>query len=162
MALFNRFKKDIPTIADDLIVAPADGVMFDIEKVSDPVFAKKTMGDGVAFKFYGNKVDVCAPANGELTAMFPTGHAFGITMKNGVEVLVHIGIDTVEANGKGFKAHKKRGALIKAGEPIVSVNFDELSKTYDMSTMLIITNAMGQNIHFTVAGEVKKGQPVIQ
>lgn len=152
--LFQKSKRELPDISDDIIVAPAGGEMFDIRKVADSVFAGKTMGDGVAFQFSGNKVDICAPANGELSMIFPTGHAFGITMNSDVEILVHIGIETVEAKGKGFKIHKKCGSDVKAGEPIVTVKFDDLKKKYDMSTMLIITNAAEKNIVFSQNGAI--------
>lgn len=152
--LFQKSKRELPDISDDIIVAPAGGEMFDIRKVADPMFAGKTMGDGVAFQFSGNKVDICAPANGELSMIFPTGHAFGITMNSGVEILVHIGIETVEAKGKGFKIHKKCGSDVKAGEPIVTVKFDDLKKKYDMSTMLIITNTAEKNIVFSPNGTI--------
>ena len=78
---------------EDGIVALAKARMFPIEEVKDQVFSQKLMGDGVAFELEEDQV--CAPVSGELTAMFETGHAFGILTKDGMEVLVHIGIDTV-------------------------------------------------------------------
>jgi len=105
---------------------------------------------------------ICAPANGNLTVLFPTGHAFGVTMKNGVELLVHIGINTVEANGDGFKVlNFKQGDEVKAGDPIVTVDFKKLGAKYDMSTMLIVTNANGQTITFRQPGDVKRGESVL-
>ena len=102
MGLFDFLKKkeeepvNTISVADDVIVAPADGEQIDIATVSDPVFAEKMMGDGVAFKFPLEKVAVCVPANGTLSVLFPTGHAFDVTMNNGVEVLVHIGTEELE------------------------------------------------------------------
>ena len=151
------------TVDDEAIVALADGKIFDITEVSDPVFAQKMMGDGIAFKFEGNKTVLCAPANGTLTVLFPTGHAFGITANNGVEILVHCGIDTVNANGDGFKLQsKKQGDTVKAGDPIVRVDLKKLSANYDMSTMLIVTNANGKEISFVEPKEVKRGESVIK
>ena len=116
-------------------VAPADGIMFAIDEVSDPMFAQKLLGDGVAFKYEGDSVTVCAPAGGTLSALFPTGHAFGVTTPDGVELLVHIGIDTVSANGEGFKAlGKNQGDQVKAGDPIVEVDLKKLAEKFDMST----------------------------
>ncbi|MBR2546384.1 MAG: PTS glucose transporter subunit IIA, partial [Erysipelotrichaceae bacterium] len=119
MGLFDFLKKkevkeDVAlepvTVDDEAVVALADGKVFDIVEVADPVFSQKMMGDGVAFSFTGDKTVLCAPANGTLTVLFPTGHAFGITANNGVEILVHCGIDTVNANGDGFKLlGKKQG-----------------------------------------------------
>lgn len=146
-------------INDDEIIAPADGELIDIHTVKDPVFAQEIMGKGVAFRYFSKKIIMCSPANGTLTAFFPTGHAYGITMKNGTEILVHCGIETVRANGKGFRLFgKKQYDRVKAGEPVVEVNIEELSKNYDMSTMLIIVNANGQRIDFIEPQLVKRGQ----
>ncbi|MBQ9327745.1 MAG: PTS glucose transporter subunit IIA [Solobacterium sp.] len=160
-------KKDEPantiSVGDDVIVAPADGEQIDISTVSDPVFAEKMMGDGVAFKFPLSKVTVCAPANGTLSVLFPTGHAFGVTMNNGVEVLVHIGIETVNAKGDGFKlCGKKQGDVVRAGDPIVTADFEKLAKTYDVSTMLIITDPKDKTITFKAPGAVTKGQQIVE
>ncbi|MBQ1341064.1 MAG: PTS glucose transporter subunit IIA, partial [Erysipelotrichaceae bacterium] len=76
---------------------------------------------------------------------------------------VHCGIDTVNANGDGFKLQgKKQGDVVKAGDPIVRVDLKKLSANYDMSTMLIITNANGKEIAFVEPKEVKRGEPVIK
>ncbi|NCB32634.1 MAG: PTS glucose transporter subunit IIA, partial [Erysipelotrichia bacterium] len=85
--LFGNNEPKLPPLdADDSsIVAPADGELIDVTKVSDPVFAEKMMGDSIAFAYDTDKTVICAPANGTLTVLFPTGHAFGITMKNGIE-----------------------------------------------------------------------------
>ena len=169
MGIFDFFKKteDEPEntihVSDDMIIAPADGEQIDISTVSDPVFAEKMMGDGVAFRYPEEKVTICSPLNGTLTVLFPTGHAFGVTMKNGVEVLVHIGIETVNAKGDGFTLHhKKQGDAVKAGDPIVTVDFAKLAKTYDVSTMLIITDPKDQVFHFKGPGPVRKGDPIIE
>ena len=167
MGLFDFLKKQEPvpensiSVADNVIIAPADGEQIDISTVSDPVFAEKMMGDGIAFKFPEKKVTLCAPCNGTLAVLFPTGHAFGITMNNGVEVLVHIGIETVNAKGDGFKlANKKQGDSVKAGDPIVTADFEKLAKTYDCATMLIITDPKDQTITFKEPGAVKLGDQV--
>ena len=84
-------------------------------------------------------------------------------MNNGVEILVHIGVNTVNANGKGFTLFsKKQGDRVKAGEPIVKVNIKELKKSYEMSTMLIITNANNQVIEFIKPQQVTKSQKIIE
>lgn len=150
------------SVADDAIVAPADGELIDVSTVSDPMFAEKVMGDSVAFKYTGDKVTVCAPANGTISVIFPTGHAFGIAMKNGVELLIHIGVNTVETNGDGFRLLGKNPEdTVKAGDPIVEVDLKKLSPKYDMSTMLIVTEANGQEITFQEPGMVTRGQKII-
>ena len=85
-----------------------------------------------------------------------------MTANNGVEVLIHCGIDTVNANGDGFKLlGKKQGDAVKAGDPIVEADIKKLSKNYDMSTMLIITNANDKEIEFIEPQNVTRGQSVI-
>lgn len=148
--------------SDGLLKAPADAEMLDISTVNDPVFAGKMMGDGVAFRINEDKCIICSPADGTLSVLFPTGHAFGVTLKNGMEVLVHIGIDTVKENGNGFRLFDKiQGSNVKAGEPIVEVDFGQLRHKYDMTVMLIVTNAANNPIVFLQPGSVKKGESII-
>ena len=171
MGLFDKlFKKEeeislpaLENVADEDIVALADGEIIDIATVSDPVFAQQMMGKSTAFKYSAGKVVLCSPANGTLGVLFPTGHAYGILMNNGVELLVHCGVDTVNAKGDGFRLlGKKQGDAVKAGDPIVEVDVAKLSKTYDMSTMLIITNANGLELDFVDPQPVTRGQSVIR
>ena len=168
MGLFDSFKKKEAVLepvnaSDTDIVALADGELIDVTTVSDPMFAEKMMGDSVAFTYTGSKVTICSPANGILSAVFPTGHAFGVTMNNGVELLVHIGIDTVNAKGNGFRLlGKKQDDPVKAGDPIVEVDLKKLSGKYEMPVMLIITNANDQAIEFRQPCTVKRGESVIQ
>lgn len=158
--MFNFLKK--ATRSDNSqITAPADGTMFAIEQVKDEVFSQKLLGDGVAFQYEGDSVTLCAPASGTLSVLFPTGHAFGITMNNGVELLVHIGIDTVSAGGDGFQLlGKKQGDEVKTGDPIVQVGIKQLREKFDMSTMLIISNSNGKTIRFAEPGTVNKAQTI--
>ena len=168
MGLFDKFLKkeeeiNLPAleVADDEIVALADGELIDISTVPDPVFAEQMMGKTCAFIYGEGKVVLCAPANGTLGVLFPTGHAYGVVMNNGVELLGHCGVDTVNAKGEGFRLlKKKQGDAVKAGDPIVEVDVTKLSKTYDMSTMLIITNDNGLNLEFVDPQPVVRGQKV--
>lgn len=151
-------KKDVNTYSDTSIVAIANGEMIPLEKVNDEVFAQKIMGDGIAFCLSDGIIS--SPANGYLTAVFPTGHAFGITMENGIELLVHIGINTVENKGKGMEVMVKQGQKVKAGDTLVKVNLDELKKHYDMTTMLIVTNTNGKKIMFKNPDKVTRGEVI--
>ena len=162
-SLFSKKETKLPEInvSDDEITAVADGEMIDVTTVSDPVFAQKMMGESTAFRFNGDKVTLCAPANGTLSVLFPTGHAFGVTMKDGTELLVHCGINTVEANGDGFRVlNKKQGDAVKAGDPIVEADLKKLSKKYDMSTMLIVTNSADHPVTFKAPKQVTRGENV--
>ncbi len=166
MSFLQFLSKRKPTalsISDDAIVAPADGQMISITSVADPIFSEKKLGDGVAFRYKKEKVTLCSPANGILSVLFPTGHAFGITMADGVEILVHCGIDTVEALGHGFAVcDKKQGNMIKAGEPIVVVDVEALDKKYDMTTMLIITNSNEHEFLFKQPMFINRGESIIE
>lgn len=142
--------------ADDAIVAITEGDLVPLTEVADETFSKKMMGDGVAFKLDSDFI--CAPANGELTTLFPTGHAFGITTKEGVELLVHIGIDTVNLKGEGFDVLVEQGAEVRAGEPIVRVDREKITAAgYDLTTMLILTNDFDHEVYLKEEGSVKVG-----
>lgn len=141
---------------DNEFIAIADGKVIKLEEVNDEAFASKTLGDGIAFLLESDYIT--APANGTLTALFPTGHAFGITTNEGVEILVHIGIDTVNLKGEGFDVLIKQGDKVRAGQPIVKVDRELLmDKGYDLTTMLIITNDNGKDIAFHEYESVKQG-----
>ena len=147
----------------DEIVALADGKVVETKSVSDPMFAEEMMGKTLVFNYDADTVTLHSPASGTLTVLFPTGHAFGITTDDGVELLVHCGVDTVSANGDGFKLlDKKQGDKVNAGDPIVEVDVKKLKEKFDMSTMLVITNPNGKALEFVGPCDVKLGQSVIK
>lgn len=147
----------------DEIVALADGKVVETSSVSDPMFAEEMMGKTLVFNYDADTVTLHSPASGTLTVLFPTGHAFGITTDDGVELLVHCGVDTVNANGDGFKLlDKKQGDKVNAGDPIVEVDVKALKEKFDMSTMLVITNPNGKTLEFVGPCDVKLGQSVIK
>lgn len=135
--MFKFFNKKQKT--DLKLVAPATGQALDLSKVPDPVFAQKMAGDGVAIDITGDTI--VAPADGTLSLVFKTKHAFAMTLDNGIELLVHIGIDTVSLNGEGFEQLASEGAVIKAGTPIIKINRDFiLEKGFSLITPVLITN----------------------
>ncbi|MBP2058212.1 glucose-specific phosphotransferase system IIA component [Lactobacillus colini] len=141
---------------DDAIIAVSEAELMPLEQVKDEVFSTKAMGDGVAFKL--NSDFVCAPANGTISALFPTGHSFGLTTNNGLEFLVHIGIDTVKLNGKGFDVLVNQGDKVRAGQPIIRIDRKAIEKEgYDLTTMLIITNDSDNKIKLKTQGTVDVG-----
>ena len=141
--------------------AIADAVMIPLEDVKDEVFSKKIMGDGVAFTLKNNVI--CAPCSGVIEVLFPTGHAFGIKREDGVEVLVHIGLDTVNLNGKGFKALACQGDKVKCGSPIIQVDIDSIKAAgYDLTTMLIVTETKDKIFHFNHYGDIKIGDSILE
>lgn len=135
--MFNFLKKN--STKEVNLVAPVSGKTIDLSKVPDPVFSERLAGDGIAIEPTGDII--VAPCDGELTLVFKTLHAFGLTLENGVELLVHIGIDTVSLNGEGFKQLAEAGKKVKAGTPIIKLNRDViLGKGYSLITPVLITN----------------------
>lgn len=134
--MFNFFKKN--QSSGDLY-APVNGECIDITDVNDPIFSDKILGDGFAVKPDTNII--CAPCSGELSMVFATGHAFGIVTNDKREILVHIGIETVNLNGEGFKALKKQNSKIDVGDPVIEINREEIERVgYDLTTMVIMTS----------------------
>lgn len=121
------------------VLSPIDGKIIQIEKVPDQTFAEKLLGDGFAVIPSGNSI--YAPADGEITVLFPTKHAFAITTKEGLELLVHIGIDTVALNGEGFTAYVSQGDKVQKGDKILTLDSEFIkSKGKSLITPVIITN----------------------
>ncbi len=154
MFAFLKSKND-----SDKIVAITGGELIAIENVKDEVFSRKMMGDGVAFCAEENEIG--SPCDGRIMMIFPTGHTFGVKRKDGVEFLVHIGIDTVELQGEGFYTLKKKGDVVKAGEPVIKVDFDRLrGMGYDMTVMLVVTENAQKEFCFIPPQKVKIGQVI--
>ncbi len=165
MGLFDKLfgKKevvDLPEIADDAIIALGKGELIDVTTVSDAMFAEQMMGKTIAFHLTDKTV--VSPVNGKVEVAFPTGHAFAVRMNDGAGILVHIGVDTVSLNGKGFKMLAKVGQDVKAGQPMVEVNWDVVKEAgLDTSVMLIVTEpADGKEYNFIDPQPVENFQQI--
>ncbi|WP_315068577.1 PTS glucose transporter subunit IIA [uncultured Clostridium sp.] len=135
--MFNFFKKN--TTNETKLLAPVTGKTIDLSQVPDQVFAERMAGDGVAIDPTGDVI--VAPADGHLALIFNTKHAFALALDNGVELLVHIGIDTVSLNGEGFEQLVEAGTKVKAGTPIIKIDRDFiLSKGFSLITPVLVTN----------------------
>ncbi|MCY6959825.1 PTS sugar transporter subunit IIA [Clostridium brassicae] len=135
--MFGFFKKE--NNKENKIVAPVAGKVLDLSEVPDKVFATKLAGDGVAIECEGNAI--LAPADGILTLIFKTNHAFAITLDDGTELLVHIGIDTVKLQGEGFERVAEQGDKVKVGDPIIKIDEEFIkSQGYSLITPVLITN----------------------
>ena len=156
--MFNLFKKKEESFK---IVACVDGILQNIEDVNDVVFSQKMMGDGFSIIPISNTV--VAPISGNIEFAFPTGHAFGIKSNDGVEVLIHVGIDTVNLNGQGFKTLVKQGNKIKAGQPLVKMDLDLIKQNgYDPTIMVIFTSGYNKPIQLDYGKNVKANQILIE
>ena len=112
--------------------------MIPVSEVKDEVFASKGMGDGVGI--IPSDGNVYAPFDGTVEAIFPTGHAVGLSA-NGIEALIHIGVNTVELNGKGFQAKVKQGDHVNKGDLLVTYNKDFVEEQgYDPTVIFVVTN----------------------
>lgn len=109
----------------EIFASPMDGKILPLEEIEDAAFSSKAMGDGFAIELSGD--EVVAPVSGEIVMSFPTGHAYGIKSDDGKEILIHIGMDTVELNGEGFDVKVKAGQRVKQGDVLVKVNKDILT-----------------------------------
>ncbi len=159
--MLNFFKKKTEWKGNE-IYSVVDGRLKKLEKVADPAFAQKMLGETCAIAPREDTITVYSPSDGSVSALFPTGHAFGITRPDGVEILVHIGINTVEAHGEGLRVlDVRQGDTVKAGKPMVEVDVKKLSQTYNMSIMTIITDAQQQSISFKTSGSIHQGDSII-
>ncbi len=132
-------KDVVVSLKDEELVCPATGEMIALEDVNDPIFSSKAMGDGVAFKLTDGHI--YSPVDGEVIMAAKTGHAIGLKSTDGAEVLIHIGMDTVNMNGKGFDVKVVEGQKINKGDLLVEANLDAIKEAgYDNITPVIITN----------------------
>ncbi|MDO4500530.1 MAG: PTS glucose transporter subunit IIA [Erysipelotrichaceae bacterium] len=163
MGIFNNLfgkkeEKTIEAVADNAVLAVCDGEFIPAEKIADPVFAENMMGQTVAIE--PTNSTITSPVNGTLEVVFPTGHAFAVRANDGTGYLVHIGIDTVSMNGEGFKALKKQGDTVKAGETVVEVDFNKVeAANHPKTTMIIITEPVEDKTYSYIDfGTVKANQ----
>lgn len=124
---------------EQVVYAPATGRLMPITEVGDEVFSEKMMGDGFAVD--PNETAVFSPVNGTVSTVFPTKHAIGITTEKGLEVLVHIGLDTVELEGAPFTSKVKEGQEVDQNTQISEMNIEEIQKAgYDPTIVIVFTN----------------------
>jgi PTS system beta-glucosides-specific IIC component len=149
------------TPGEDDILSPMTGTVLGLGQIPDPTFASGLLGQGVAIIPSDNKV--IAPFAGEVASLFQTRHAIGLLSHSGIELLIHVGIDTVRLDGKPFTAHVKVGDAFRAGDLLLE--FDRqaiLDAGYDLATPIIITNSDEYPEVMTVAGTaVTAGTPLL-
>lgn len=142
---------------EETIVAPLTGAVKNIEEVPDPVFAGRMMGDGVAID--PTEGVVVSPVDGEIVQLFHTKHAIGIKAKNGTEILIHVGLETVKMEGEGFEAHVSERQAVKAGDKLISFDLELIrEKAKSTITPIVITNTdAAESIKTTVGVTATKG-----
>lgn len=149
--MFSFFKKD-----KNSIYAPATGRVVKLEEVKDQAFASGAMGDGIAID--PEESVFRAPADGKITLISDTKHAFGMELDSGIELLVHIGLDTVKFQGEGFKVLVKEGDIVKKGTPVIEVDLHFFKeKGVVLESPVIILDDAGHTCKILSATDCKAG-----
>ncbi|MER6190152.1 PTS glucose transporter subunit IIA [Streptomyces cyaneofuscatus] len=142
------------------IYAPLSGEIVHIEDVPDVVFAEKIVGDGIAIKPTGSTI--VAPADGTIGKIFETNHAFSVETDTGIELFVHIGIDTVELKGEGFRRVAEEGQRVKRGETIIEIDLALLEQKAKSTLTPVVISNMDQITELAkLSGTVTAGQTAI-
>lgn len=156
--LFQRKKKKM--LPERAVAAVTGGRIIPLSQVKDEVFAQKMLGDGVAIVPDGDYIT--APCKGKITMLYPTLHAFGMRTKDGLEILVHIGINTVELDGRGFKAFVAQDDEVEAGDRIIRADMYFIkNEGYDSTVMTLFPN--GEKFHLNIMrdGYADKGTTIV-
>lgn len=148
--------------SEGVIQTPIVGDVVALSNVNDPVFSSGAMGQGIAVK--PSQDVVYAPADAEVTIVFPTGHAYGLRTANGAEILIHVGIDTVSMNGEGFNQKVNQGDKVKAGDVLGTFDSAKIAAAgLDNTTMVIVTNTADfASVYPVASGTVAKGDAIIE
>lgn len=160
MGLFDIFKKKEKTIVT--IYSPINGKVIELKEVPDEAFAQKMVGDGCAIE--PDKGSICSPIEGQLMNIFPTNHAIIFETIDGLEMIIHFGIDTVKLDGKGFQKLREPGP-IKIGDEIIKYDLDDIKDGVPSTRSPIIINNMEkvEKIEVLSLGKVIKiGEPIMK
>jgi PTS system beta-glucosides-specific IIC component len=143
------------------VTSPVQGTVIPLREVADAAFASGAMGPGVGIEPTDGQI--VAPAGGQIIAAMDTGHAFGILTDDGVEILVHVGVDTVQMKGTGFSGALAQGARVTAGQRLVTADLDAIREAgHPATVILVVTNATdADSITVKAQGTVVAGEPVL-
>ncbi|HEY0187308.1 MAG TPA: beta-glucoside-specific PTS transporter subunit IIABC [Cellulomonas sp.] len=143
-----------------VVAAPMSGTVLPLDQVSDPAFSRGTMGKGVAI--LPTSGEVVSPVDGVVITVFSTKHVVGLRSDDGVEVLVHVGIDTVNLGGKHFTAHVADGDRVRVGDPLLTVDLPAVAATHDTTTVVVVTNPTAfAGVEPVASGTVHAGAPLL-
>ncbi|AEH54609.1 PTS sugar transporter subunit IIA [Heyndrickxia coagulans] len=156
--MFKLFSKKA---AVEELVAPMSGKVVQIEDVPDEVFSRKMIGDGIAIE--PDEGVVVSPVDGEVVQFFPTKHAVGLKTKSGLEILIHIGMETVALNGEGFEGFVQQGDRVKAGDKLVTFDLEQIrERAESIISPIVITNFDAvDTLTKTAETSAKRGESVL-
>lgn len=155
----NDKKSEIkPPVSLEIFTSPIDGEIAGITETPDDAFSQKMVGDGIVIFPTGNKI--YAPCDAKVDVLFPTKHALGLTSLNGTEILIHVGIDTVKLEGKGFTGFVKQGDKVKKGDLLMELDLDFISKNAPSTAIPIVFTNLSDNQSVTIlkSGTVKANE----
>jgi len=160
--MFNLFNFGDEKTNSIIIKSPFNGTIIPIEETPDPVFSQKMVGDGFAIEPTDEYLQ--APVQGEIIQLFSTHHALGIKTPEGLEVLIHLGIDTVELAGAGFKALVEEGEKIQVGDKLIEIDWRLIAKRGKSKiSPVVITNMKSvEKIKFHANGPIMAGEDVLE
>ncbi|WP_207696057.1 PTS system, sugar-specific IIA component [Enterococcus sp. DIV0212c] len=158
--MFGFLKKKEPAQLNETLYAVATGQLIPISEVNDPVFSQKMMGDG--FAIIPESGDIYSPIEGEVLSVFQTKHAVGMKMANGLEVLLHMGIDTVELNGEPFDIKVSEGTKVAHGTLIAKVDLNAITSSGRAIDMVVVITNMDavKSYELTKVGQVNAGDEI--
>lgn len=149
------------TNAKEVFVSPLSGKLDLISATPDESFSQKMMGDGVVI--FPTNDTVVAPCDGEIMMIFPTKHAIGMVSKEGIEFIIHVGIDTVALNGKGFEILVEVGQKVKQGDPLLKFDLEYVrNNAKSDATVVVFTNLMNQKITLSKLGDIKEQEEMLK
>jgi len=144
-----------------VVAAPMDGAVVPVSKVNDPVFSGDVLGRGIAVKPESNRVS--APGKATVSRMFETGHAVSLLTDSGVELLIHIGVDTVNLKGRHYNIRKNSGESVNTGDVLMEFDAAGISADgFDTTTSIVVCNPDDfSDISFAPEGHIREGDPLI-
>lgn len=147
--------------SDATAVAPMTGKAIPLKEVNDPTFGDELMGKGVAF--VPSAGELVSPVTGTVMNVFKTKHAIVVRSDNGMELLIHVGINTVKLRGQYFESHVAAGNRVQAGDKLLSFELDQIAKEYDITTAMVVTNTADyKDIQPVNLGEITMGEEVLK
>lgn len=164
MGLLKKLMGQKKSLVDDrgMIYSPITGDVKPLSEVNDPVFAEEMMGKGVAIVPAVGQV--LAPMDGEVISVFRTRHAVTMRLDSGAEVIIHVGLNTVELGGENYNAHVEDGTHVKKGDLLLTFDLEKIKALgYDLITPIVVMNwADLDKVECVAVGEVKNGAPLLQ